>query len=100
MDLAELLSDAQARGYTSNFALVDERLRCSESNERFEACDAWVVDSRAVDAGTDPGDDATLYLIETKSGVRGYLIVSDSFHTDPASARFIDGLPRRESAGA
>ena len=96
MDLAELLSDAEARGYTSNFALVGERLRCSESDEQFEAGDAWVVDSQSVDAGTDPGDDATIYLIETKSGRRGYLIVSDSFHTDPASAHFIDRLPRRD----
>lgn len=95
MDLAELLNDAEARGYTSNFALVGERLRCSDSDEQFEAGDAWVVDSQSVDEGTDPGDDATIYLIETSSGQRGYLIVSDSFHTDPASARFIDRLLRK-----
>jgi len=95
MELAELLSSAQARGYTSNFAISGERLRCSETSEEIAACDAWVVDSQSVDAGTDPGDDATIYLIETRSGQRGYLIVSDSFHANPASADFIDRLPRK-----
>lgn len=95
MELAELLSNAQAEGYTSNFALAGERLRCSDSNEDFGSGDAWVVDSQSVDAGTDPGDDATIYLIETCSGRRGYLIVSDSFHADPASAAFIHRLSRK-----
>jgi hypothetical protein len=92
MDLADLLASAQAKGFTSNFALEGERLRCSHSDEQFEACDARVVDSQSVDAGTDPGDDATIYLIETRSGRRGYLLVSDSFHANPQRAGFIDRL--------
>jgi hypothetical protein len=44
------------------------------------------------DNGTDPGDDVTMYLIESRSGPQGYLILSDSFHTDPRKAAFIDAL--------
>ena len=48
-------------------------------------------------AGTDPGDDVTVFLLETDSGIRGYLLVPDSFHADPGKARFVDALmgPRR-----
>ncbi len=96
MDMAEVLENVQARGYTSNFALAGERLRCSESNAEIDASDAWIVDSQSIDGGTDPGDDATIYLINTRCGQRGYIIVSDSFHADPVSAAFIDRLPRRD----
>jgi hypothetical protein len=96
MDMAELLEDVQARGYTSNFALSGERLRCSESNAEIDASDAWIEGSQSVDGGTDPGDDATIYLINTRSGQRGYLMISDSFHADPVKAAFIDRLPRAD----
>ncbi len=99
MDMAELLADARKRGYTSNFAFEGDRLRCSESDERIAPQDAWIVDSRAVDVGTDPGDDATIYLIETQGGRRGYLIVADSFHTDPKKAAFIDRIATSKRAG-
>ena len=97
MDMAELLDDARRHGFTSNFAFAGDRLRCSGSDERIAAEDAWIVDSQAVDLGTDPGDDATIYLIETRNGRRGYLIVGDSFHADPKKAEFIDRLPQRDS---
>jgi len=45
-----------------------------------------------MDGGTDPGDDVTMYLIESTSGLKGFLILSDSFHADPRKAAFINSL--------
>jgi len=57
---------------------------------------AWlelrIVESVSLDNGTDPGDDVTLYLIESSAGLKGYLMLSDSFHADPEKAAFIDAL--------
>jgi hypothetical protein len=94
MDLIDLLTDAKRRGFTHNFAYDDDCLHCADNDERVTANDARIVESNAVDVGTDPGDDATVYLIETASGLRGYLITSDAFHTDPRKAAFVDGLRR------
>jgi hypothetical protein len=99
VDISELLGDAERRGFTHNFAVDQERLRCSESGECFGRDDATIVWSEAVDMGTDPGDDATIYLIETTSGRKGFVLVADAFHADPQKAAFIDSLPRR-AAGA
>ncbi len=96
MDLAELMSRARADGYTRNFSCSGGSLLCADSGERTAAADAWIVDSQSVDQGTDPGDDATLYLIETRKGARGYLVVADSFHADPRNAQFIDSLEWRK----
>ena len=92
-DLADFQAEAIARGYTHDFA-VDAR----SAPEDFSG-DLHVVDYVTFDSGTDPGDDVTMYLIESRSGPKGYLVLSDSFHTDPRKAAFIDALinmpPRR-----
>lgn len=93
-DLSELLRDAEQRGFTRNFAIDGDQLCCSASGERYRRDEARIVWSQAVDMGTDPGDDATLYLIETDGGARGYVVVSDAFHADPHKAAFIDSLAR------
>lgn len=94
MDIAEILSDAERRGFRLNFALEDDAVRCPESGRCFGADDIRVVYSRSVDTGTDPGDDATVYLIETTDGRKGYLLVADSFHVEPRKAAFIQILVR------
>lgn len=84
-DLAELQDDAIARGYTHDFGSSLELLQQTVCN----GC--RIVDSISLDGGTDPGDDATMYLIEAGSE-KGYLIVSDSFHVDPGRAALVDTL--------
>lgn len=89
-DLAELQDEVIARGYSHDFG-ADHELPEIVANE------LRIVDSISLDGGTDPGDDATMYLIEA-SREKGYVIVSDSFHVDPAKARLISTLlaQRRE----
>ncbi len=85
-DLADFQAEAIARGYTHNFAF-DVRSAPADI-----ASELRIVEYVAFDSGTDPGDDVTMYLIESTSEVKGYLILSDSFHTDPRKAAFIDAL--------
>lgn len=92
MDIADLLNDAERRGFRLNFALADEGLKCPETGKCCGAAEVKALHSQSVDMGTDPGDDATLYLIEINDGRKGYLITADSFHTDPRKAAFIQSL--------
>lgn len=85
-DVADFQTVAVARGFTHNYAL-DKDSRSLELMKELR-----LVESRSFDSGTDPGDDATIYLIESTSGRNGYLIVSDSFHADPGKVAFIDAL--------
>ena len=85
-NLADFQAEAIARGYTHDFAF-DARSAPADI-----ASELRVVECVAFDGGTDPGDDVTLYLIESRSGPNGYLILSDSFHADPRKAALIDAL--------
>ena len=85
-DLADFLAEANARGFTRDFGFDARSASADFTNE------LHIVECVAFDSGTDPGDDATMYLIESTGGLKGYLILSDSFHTDPLKAAFIDAL--------
>jgi hypothetical protein len=85
-DLADFQAEAIARGYTRDFAVEARSAAPDIANE------LRVVEYTTFDGGTDPGDDASMYLIESTSGLKGYLILSDSFHADPRKAAFIDVL--------
>ena len=85
-DLADFQAESIALGYTHDFAFD---IRSAPANITKEL---RIVEYVSFDGGTDPGDDVTMYLIESLSGPRGYLILSDSFHTDPRKAAFIDAL--------
>ncbi len=85
-DLADYQTEAIANGYTHDFGFD---VRSAPSNIENEL---RVVEYVSFDSGTDPGDDVSMYLIESNSGRKGYLILSDSFHADPRKAAFIDAL--------
>ena len=85
-DLADFQVEVIARGYTHDFAIDLKSVAADITN------DLHIVEYVTFDNGTDPGDDVTMYLIESRSGPQGYLILSDSFHTDPRKAAFIDAL--------
>jgi len=88
IDLADYQAEAIAHGYTHNFAFD------ASSASAAIASELRIVEYVTFDNGTDPGDDVTMYLIESPDGPQGYLILSDSFHTDPRKAAFIDALRR------
>ena len=85
-DLPDFQAEAIARGYTHDFAFQARLAAASLISE------LRVVEFATFDSGTDPGDDVTMYLIESTSGLKGYLILSDSFHVDPRKADFINAL--------
>jgi hypothetical protein len=86
INLADFQAEAIARGYTHDFAFDLKSAPADSANG------LRIVEYVTFDSGTDPGDDMTMYLIESQSGPQGYLILTDSFHTDPHKAAFIDAL--------
>ena len=76
-DLAGYQAEAIANGYTHDFGFDGRSAPSDIANE------LRIAEYVTFDCGTDPGDDVTMYLIESTSGLKGYLILSDSFHTDP-----------------
>lgn len=100
LDLTDVLEAARKRGYEQNFAYANERLHCADTGEDFDLAHSWIVESTTVDMGTDPGDDSTVYLVETDNGRRGYVVVPASFYAEPAKAAFIDRMKTHPRSNA
>ncbi|MDH3688498.1 MAG: phosphoribosylpyrophosphate synthetase [Gammaproteobacteria bacterium] len=91
-DLADLQAEVIARGYAHDFSGAGRSLQIKGTNESLALDELRVVETITFDAGTDPGDDTTMYLIESSRGQKGFLILPDSFHVDPQKAAFIDAV--------
>ena len=88
-DFTDFQAEIITRGYTHDFGIDAKSEAADIINE------LRIVEYVAFDSATDPGDEVTMYLIESSSGRKGYLILSDSFHADPRKAAFIDLLLSR-----
>ncbi len=94
MNLAELQENAIRHGFSHHFIYEQGGLRCDGNGPVYPPADLKIVHSNSVDQGTDPGDGATLYMIEASDGTKGMMIIPTSFHTDPDKAQLIDELRR------
>lgn len=92
MNLIDILDEARERGFTHNLAYDNDGLVCAALDKCYDVDHSFIIDSRSADAGTDPGDDVTVYFIETSDGDRGYIVVPASIYTEPEKASFIDRL--------
>ncbi len=70
-DLADFQAEVIERGYTHDFAFDARSAHADIASE------LRVVECVTFDSGTDPGDEVTMYLIDSLSGLKGYLILSD-----------------------
>ncbi|MFH5833560.1 hypothetical protein ACG2F4_14470 [Halalkalibaculum sp. DA3122] len=93
-DLAEAVEDVQEKGYTHLFEVEEDVLCCEEKEkeQRYPVDQLTIVATYQFDQGTDPGDDSALYLIETDSGVKGYLVGGSTIYKDREKAEFLDQL--------
>jgi len=94
-ELADLLEQLKHQGFDRCFDSKAGYLSLAGEQGKWTAKQARVVDVIGLDGGTDPGDDVTVFLLETDPGIRGYLLVPDSFHTDPDKAALVDALMTR-----
>ena len=91
-ELADLLELLGRQGFDRCFDSRTGYLSLAGEQGTWNAEQTRVVDIIGLDGGTDPGDDVTVFLLETDPGIRGYLLVPDSFHTDPDKAALVDAL--------
>ncbi|MDP2699284.1 phosphoribosylpyrophosphate synthetase [Thalassospira sp.] len=92
MNVAELQEQASRKGFSHSFIVDDDGVRCDGEGKIYQASDLKIIHSEMVGEGTDPGDDATLYMIEARDGAKGTMIIPSSFHTDQNKADLIDHL--------
>ncbi|MDX1637006.1 MAG: hypothetical protein R3281_03480 [Balneolaceae bacterium] len=91
-DLAEAIESVKKNGYDRSFEIVNNELTTRKENEQFTSEEVSITATYHFDQGTSAGDDRSLFLIETDSGVKGYLVTGSTIYKDRSKAEFLDQI--------
>lgn len=84
--LVDALNDLKSRGYTYDFNLQPDCLYCGENNMRLHPEDFEITEVYRFEGATDPDDQAIVYAIESKDGLKGTLVNAYGLYADTVTA--------------
>lgn len=88
--VSKAIEQLREKGFTEDFNLDSNCLICNAgrfNNDEFEISHVYFYEGES-----DPGDEATVYGIESKSGVKGILVTGDETDSDAMSDAIIQKL--------
>ena len=88
--VTEALSDLKKRNFNLDFNLSENCLVCN--GEKFNVDDFEIKEFYRFEGDTDPADEAIVYAIESKNGLKGVLVSGYGASTDEMSAQMVKKL--------
>jgi hypothetical protein len=88
--ITEAIEKLHQQGYTLDFNLKEDRLVAADSEysaEEFEIADLY-----RYEGASDPADEATVYALVSKSGLKGLLVSGYGISSDSASEETLKQL--------
>lgn len=90
--LTEALDALRQQGFTKDFNLKEDRLKCDQNTIELHPADFDIVNVFRFEGMTDPDDSTVLYAIESKTGQRGTLIDAYGAYSDAVSHEMAEKL--------
>lgn len=88
--VTEALEQLKAQGYTIDFNLEENCIACHAG--KYGADEFEIADIYRYEGNTDPADEATVYAIQSKDGLKGVLVTGYGAETDTMSAALLKKL--------
>jgi hypothetical protein len=88
--VSEALAELNKKGFTVDFNLEENCIVCHVG--KFTPEDFEIVEVYRYEGNTDPADEATVYAIESKSGVKGVLVTGYGMYDDTVSTELLHKL--------
>lgn len=82
--VSEAVNGLRKRGYTEDFNLEPDALSCDIA--RYHPEDFEITEVYRFEGNTDPADEAIVFAIESKSGLKGILVNGYGISSDSFSA--------------
>jgi hypothetical protein len=84
-------------GFDKDFKLEGDHI--ISNNEQFEAEDLKILVVYRYEGNSDPGDEATVYGLETNDGQKGILVMADGIYADVSSTLILKKLHHIKNKG-
>ncbi|WP_187263957.1 hypothetical protein [Pontibacter beigongshangensis] len=87
---SEAIAQLRAAGFDKNLTLKDGYVWWE--SEKFGAEDIRIASVSRYEGNSDPGDEATVYGLEMKSGLKGILVTGDGIYSDSNTVALLQKL--------
>ncbi len=81
--VTEAVAGLKKRGFTEDFNLEENCLICNA--QKFNADEFEISEVYRFEGNSDPGDEAVVYGIESVNGIKGVLVNSYGYQSEPIS---------------
>ncbi len=81
--VTEAVAGLKKRGFTEDFNLEENCLICNA--QKFHADEFKISEVYRFEGNSDPGDEAVVYGIESANGIKGVLVNSYGYQSEPMS---------------
>jgi len=81
--VSQAVNGLKERGYTLDFNLKSNSLECV--GQKFNPKDFEITEFHRFEGNSDPGDEAVVYAIESKNGMKGVLVNAFGVYAEPLS---------------
>ena len=88
--VTEAIAELKSNGYNLDFNLEENCIVCHP--ERFEPEDFEIKEVYRYEGDSDPADEATVYGIKSKTGMKGILVTGYGIATDNVSENILNKL--------
>ena len=88
--VTEAIGDLKKRGFTADFNLADNCLICNA--QKYNANDFEISEVYRFEGESDPGDEAIVYGIESKNGIKGTLVNGYGYQSNTMSDDLVKKL--------
>ena len=91
--VSEAINQLREKGFTVDFNIEGDYLICE--NNKLQTDEFEIVDVYRYEGDTDPADEATVYAIESPSGIKGVLVTGYGIYSDTFSSAVLSKLSNR-----
>lgn len=92
--VTEAINQLKEEGFTIDFNLENNCIACH--SDKFNADEFDIVDVYRYEGNSDPADEAVVYAIESKTGLKGYLVMGYGMYSDNMSTEILKKLHDRD----
>jgi hypothetical protein len=88
--VTDAVNGLKQRGYTEDFNLEENCIICHE--KKFNPADFEITEVYRFEGNSDPSDEAVVYAIESKNGMKGVLVNGYGISSDAMSSEMVKKL--------
>lgn len=91
--VTEALKDLKARGYTTDFNLAFDQIKCSDTGKCLSPSEFEIVEHHRFEGITNPSDEEVVYAVASKDGsMKGVLVSAFGMYSEPMDDALIRKL--------